>query len=69
MLNHRTVGVGRDLMDHLVPIPCGGQGCQLLGQVLDQAAQGPLLPGLEHLQEWGIHSLSGQPVPGPQHVL
>ena len=26
----------------------------------DQAAQGPIQPGLEHLQGWGIHSLSGQ---------
>ena len=24
-----------------------------------QAAQGPIQPGLEHLQGWGIHSLSG----------
>jgi len=69
MLNHRTVGVGRDLMDHLVPIPCGGQGCQLIGQVLDQAAQGPIQPGLEHFQEQANRSLFGQPVPGPQHVL
>ena len=22
-------------------------------------------PSLEHLQRWGIHSLSGQPVPAP----
>jgi len=27
----------------------------------DQAAQGPIQPGLEHLQGWGIHSLSGSP--------
>jgi len=25
-----------------------------------QAAQGPIQPGLEDLQGWGIHSLSGQ---------
>jgi len=29
--------------------------------ILGQAAQGPIQPGLEHLQERGIHSLSGQP--------
>ena len=28
--------------------------------ILDQAAQGPIQPGLEHLQGWGIHTLSGQ---------
>uniref|UniRef100_A0A8C9LBX5 Uncharacterized protein n=1 Tax=Pavo cristatus TaxID=9049 RepID=A0A8C9LBX5_PAVCR len=28
-----------------------------------QAAQGPIQPGLEHLQGWGTHSFSGQPVP------
>ena len=26
--------------------------------LLDQAAQGPIQPGLEHLQGWGIHLLS-----------
>ena len=31
--------------------------------MLDEAAQGPIQPGLEHIQGWGIHSLSGQPVP------
>jgi len=33
--------------------------------ILDQAAQGPIQPGLEHFQGWGIHNLSGQPVPAP----
>jgi len=28
-----------------------------------QAAQASILSGLEHLQGWGIHSFSGQPVP------
>jgi len=28
--------------------------------ILAQAAQGPIQPGLECLQGWGIHSLSGQ---------
>ena len=27
---------------------------------LDQAAQGPIQPGLEHLQGWGIHNHSRQ---------
>ena len=27
----------------------------------------PIQPGLESLQRWGIHSLSGQPVPAPHH--
>jgi len=35
--------------------------------LLDQAAQGPIQPGLEHLQGWGIHKLSGQPIPAPHH--
>ena len=35
--------------------------------LLDQVAQGPIQPGLEHLQGWGIHNLSGQPVPAPHH--
>ena len=40
--------------------PCYRQGCQPPHFILDQAAQGPIQPGLEHLQGWGIHSLSGQ---------
>ena len=28
-------------------------------------AQSPIEPGLECVQGWGIHSFSGQPVPGP----
>ena len=35
--------------------------------ILDQAAQDPIQPGLEHLQGRGIHSLSGQPVPASHH--
>ena len=31
--------------------------------------QGPIQPGLEHLQGRGIHNLSGQPVPAPHHPL
>lgn len=32
---------------------------------LSQVTQTPILPCLEHLQVWGIHSLSEQPVPVP----
>ena len=35
----------------------------------NQAAQGPIRPGLEHLQGRGIHNLSGQPVPVSHHSL
>ena len=44
---------------------CYVQGCQ----PPDQAAQGPIQHGLEHLQGWSIHSLSEQPVPAPHHSL
>ncbi|KAK4812888.1 LOW QUALITY PROTEIN: hypothetical protein QYF61_024244 [Mycteria americana] len=36
---------------------------------LDQVAQSPTQPGLEHFQGWGIHSFSGQPVPVPHHLI
>ncbi|KAK4822675.1 hypothetical protein QYF61_019042 [Mycteria americana] len=39
--------------------PCHGQG----HLPLDQVAQSPIQPGLEHFQGWDIHSFSGQPVP------
>ena len=29
---------------------------------------GPIQPGLEHLQGWDIHNLSGKPVPAPQSL-
>jgi len=35
--------------------------------LLDQVAQGPIQPGLEHLQGQGIYNLSGQPVPAPHY--
>ena len=47
---------GCDLKYHLIAAPCCGQGCY----PPDQAAQGPIQPGLEHLQEQGIHNYSGQ---------
>ena len=43
-----------------------GQGHQP-PHLLDQVAQGPIQPGLEHLQGRGIYNLSGQPVPTPHH--
>ena len=49
--------------------PCFRQGCQPLDQALDQIAQGLVQPGLEHLQGWGIHSPSGQPIPTSHHPL
>ena len=36
---------------------------------LDHAAQSPIQPGLEHFQGWGIHNLTGQPVPVPHHTI
>jgi len=57
--------VGRDLKDHPVPTPCHGQEYH----PLDQVAEGPIQPGLEHFQGWGIHSFSGQPVLVPHHPL
>ena len=42
---------------------CCRQGRQPSYLILDQAAQCSIQPGLEHLQGWGIHNLSGQPVP------
>ena len=52
--------VGRDLKDHKVPNPHHRQGHQTPHLILGQAAQGPIQPGLEHLQRRGIHNLSGQ---------
>jgi len=44
------------LKDHSFPTPHLGQGCPPPAQ----AAQGPIQPGLECIQFWGIHSVSGQ---------
>jgi len=52
--NHRMVWVGRDLTYHLVPTPCHGQG----HLPLDQVAQSPIQPGLDHCQGGGSHSFS-----------
>ena len=48
-------GVGRDLAAHPVPPPAAGWLPPPA-----QAAHSPTQPGLEHLQEWGTHSSSGQ---------
>ena len=61
--------VGRDPKDHQVPNPHHRHGHQPPDLLLDEAAQGSIQPGFEHLQGWGIHSLSGQPVPAPYHSL
>jgi len=63
--------IGRDLKDHEAPTPpaCCRQGHQPSHLILDQAAQGPLQPGLERLQGWGMHNLSEQTIPAPHHPL
>ena len=50
-------------------LPCHRKDHQPPDLILDQAAQGPIQPALEHLQGWTIHSLSGQPVPERHHSL
>jgi len=54
--NHKMVWVGRDLRDHVVPTHCYGQG----HLPLDQVAQSPIQPGLEHLQGGDVHNFSGK---------
>ena len=60
--------VGRDLKDHEAPTPHHRQGHQPPHFIPAQAAQGPIQPGLEHLQGWTGHP---QPlwaaVPAPHH--
>jgi len=62
------VCVGRDLKDHKAPTPRHRQGHQPPYLILDQATQGPIQPGHEHLQGWMGHP---QPlwaaVPAPHH--
>jgi len=58
--NHRMVGLeGTSRITELQP-SCYRQGHQPPYLIATQAAQGPIQPGLEHLQGWGMHSLSGQ---------
>jgi len=51
----RMAWVVRDLKTHPVPPPCHGQGCPPPAQ----AAQHPIQPGLERLQEWGTTASLG----------
>jgi len=55
--------VEREIKDNLVPTPCYRQG--LLP--LDQVAQSPIQPGLEHHQGGDTHNPAGQPVPVSHH--
>ena len=66
--NHRMTQVGKDLKDPEAPNPVPGRAATL-PHALDHVAQGPIPPGIEHLQRRGIHNLPGQPVPGPHHSL
>jgi len=61
----RMASVGGDLKAHTVPTPLLWAGFL----PSDQAARGPIQPDLEYLYGWGIHSLSGQPMPGPHYSL
>ena len=69
MLFDYTPGLeGTSRIMNLQPL-CHRQGHQPAYLIVDQAAQGPIQPGLEHLQGWSTHSLSGQPVPAPYYSL
>lgn len=49
----------------MVPVPAF---CHRQGYFPPElVAQSPIQPGLEHVQGWGIHNLSKQPVPVPHH--
>jgi len=66
-IEYRTTewfGLEGTFEDHLVQPPCHG-----LGHLpLDQAAQSPIHPGLEHFQGGGIHNFFGQLVPVSHHA-
>jgi len=51
--------VGRNIKYHSVSSPCLGQGHLLL----DQVALSTIQAGLEHIQEWGTLSFTGQLFP------
>ena len=61
--------IGREPRIIKFQLPFHRQGHQPLHLILDQAAQGPIQLGHEHLQGWSTHSHSGQPVPAPHHLL
>ena len=61
--NHRiTEWLGLEGTSRIMKLqpPRHRQGHQPPHLILEQTAQGPIQPGLEHLQGQGIHSLSGQ---------
>jgi len=65
--NQRMAQVGRDLKDHqasTLPLQAG-----LPASTFNTRPGCPIQPGLEHLQGWGIHNLSAQPVPAPHCLL
>jgi len=63
--------IGRDPEDHQAStgLSWGETPQQPPDLVLEQVAQGPIQPGLEHFRGWGIHCLSGQTVSTPPHTL
>jgi len=57
--------VGRDLKDHEAPTIMLHAAPPTSTFNSRPGCHGPIQPGLEHVQGWGIHSLSGQPDPAP----
>lgn len=55
--------LGKIFKDHLVQSPCNDQGHFQRGWVAHSLVQ----PDFDCLQEWGIHSLSGQHAPAFHH--
>lgn len=55
--------VGGDIKDHLMPIPCCGQGFHPLDQAAQDSIQPRTSPGMGHSQ------LLWQPMPVPHHLL
>ena len=65
---HRIIeqfGLESTFTANLVQPPCNEQG----HLQLDQVAQNHIQPGLDCLQGWGIHHVSGQPVPVFYHLI
>jgi len=66
--------VGMNLKDHEAPTPCHRQDHQPPYLIPDQAAQGPIEPGLEHLLEWHsdrtvVHTYMGFDMSWPELVI